>query len=232
MPTQITCLIPFYNEHTRLISVLTTLKPLASHLNFLCVNDGSTDNTVKLLKKHFPTVPVLHLPHNQGKSGAIKAGLDHVTTPWVLLLDADLQNLSASDFAASLDLFTQKQKYLDMIILRRSRYSRFVTAIRHDILMSGERILRTKDLREMFARHAISNYQLEVACNYYMQKNKKRCFWIQTSTVNTYKITKWGVRNSFSKYYDELTGYVSFAGVGAYLNQLFFFCHRSLYKMP
>ncbi|MBP9781846.1 glycosyltransferase family 2 protein [Candidatus Woesebacteria bacterium] len=227
-----TCLIPFYNENERVRTTLSIISKVPSITKVICINDGSTESNTPELLRHiatdYPAITLINLTTNQGKSGAIKAGLDQVTTPWVLLLDADLQNLSPTELTSALELTAQKQQQLDMVILRRSRYSWFVTAIRHDILMSGERIMRASDLRAVYTNHTFAGYQLEVASNYYLQTHHKRCFWVQTTTANTMKITKWGIRKSFRKYRDELTGYTSFAGVGAYLRQLLFFCHQPL----
>jgi glycosyltransferase involved in cell wall biosynthesis len=227
-----TCLIPFYNECERLPKTLAVISQVPSLNKIICINDGSTEpNTNSLLESiatQYPRITVLSLKKNQGKSVAVARGLELVDTEWVLLLDADLQNLSARELSNILTKTAQNKSRLDMVILRRSRYSKFVTAIRHDILMSGERILRTRDLTSVFSIYTFSGYQLELAINHYMRLNNNRCFWIQTTIANTMKIVKWGVRKSLKKYREELTGYTKFAGTTAYLKQLAFFCHHPL----
>lgn len=231
---QCTCLVPFYNESKRLPHTLAILTQVPEITHIICINDCSdepeTAQLIASLQKNFPEITLLELPTNQGKAGAIKAGLELVKTPWVLLLDADLQHLSANELSTTLQQWSNKQPQhnLDMLILRRAPYSKFVTAIRHDILMSGERIVRTKDLKKIFEELVFSGYQLEVACNHYMLEHKKSVRWVQTTLANTTKLQKWGVLKSLKKYKEELLGYTRFAGVRAYARQVFFFCRQPL----
>lgn len=194
----------------------------------LCVDDGSkstaSTEAVKTLAAEFPKVKIIQHDKNMGKSAAVQTGLKHVTTPWVFLFDADLQGLQASEISDALQLASRQQDNLDMLILRRARYSWFVSLIRHDILMSGERLLRTADLKDVYQQKPFSGYQLEVAINHYMRTRQKRAYWFQTSLRNTYKIAKWKLPTSLLKYRDEITGYTSYAGIAAYLAQLGSFC--------
>lgn len=226
---------PFYNEDERLLETAIKLTQLNNINSYIFINDGSTAKKTKQavaeLKKFAKSnskIRIIEHKTNQGKSAAIKTGLDLTKTDWVFLIDADLKNLKIHELQKAIDLTNEHQHHLDMLILRRSAYSRFVTAIRHDILMSGERILRTADLRKVYQGKPFKDYQLEVAVNHYMLQNRKNCYWLQTSLANSYKIHKWGLLKSLSKYKDELTGYTSYAGVRAYLRQVGEFCREKI----
>lgn len=218
----ITCLIPFYNEGERIFNTVALISTIPEIDSILCVDDCSHDQNYKLLAKQFPHVTVLRLDQNQGKSAAVLHGLQSVTTPRVLLLDADLQQLQKTEISRAVST-VKNDPSLDMLILRRSNYAPFVTAIRHDILMSGERIMHTADLKAVFKKPP-SGYQLEVAINEYMMKHKKRCYWLQTSLKNSYKYEKWTLEEALTKYKDELTGYMSYNGPLSYLSQILTFC--------
>src|SRR5439155_3872642 len=59
------------------------------------VNDGSSDNTVGLLralKDADPTIGIVDLSRNFGKEIALTAGLDHARGDVVVVIDADLQH--------------------------------------------------------------------------------------------------------------------------------------------
>jgi polyisoprenyl-phosphate glycosyltransferase len=59
------------------------------------VNDGSTDNTLELLrelKAADPTVGIIDLSRNFGKEMALTAGLDYARGDVVVVIDADLQH--------------------------------------------------------------------------------------------------------------------------------------------
>jgi hypothetical protein len=103
-----------------------------------------------------------------------------------------------------------------------------VRAIRHDILMSGERFLKTNALREVYRQRLFSGYQLEIAINHYFQKQAKRCYWLKTSIENTYKIKKWKLEASWESYRQEIVGFVEFDGAKTYVKQIAEFCHQSI----
>ncbi|MER3412809.1 MAG: glycosyl transferase family 2 [Armatimonadota bacterium] len=88
----VSCIIPAYNEETRIGAVLGAV--CASELvnEIIVVNDGSRDRTSDVARA-FPKVTVVDLAFNVGKGGAIAAGLESVIGEILLLLDADLVGL-------------------------------------------------------------------------------------------------------------------------------------------
>lgn len=228
---KVTCLIPFFNEDQRIFETLNLVTKTKNIDKIICVDDGSEDKSYKKIKKLYPKIKLLRLEKNQGKSSAVLHGLISVKTKWILLLDADLKNLKISELNTAIKTVKESQKNklkkdrLDMLILRRSNYSHFVTAIRHDILMSGERILKTKDAIEVFKKPP-TGYQLEVAINQYMIEKNKNCCWHQTSLANSYKIDKWSLTQALKKYIEEISGYTSYAGAINYLKQIKNFCKQ------
>jgi len=55
----------------------------------LVVDNASTDGTQELLARDYPGVDVLRLPTNTGFAGGVAAGLEQVTTDYVVLLNTD-----------------------------------------------------------------------------------------------------------------------------------------------
>lgn len=90
------CVIPFYNEEFRISSSFEKLFQEYSDVDFLLVDDGSSDNTSSILKsfgnKH-PNCSDLPLPKNVGKAEAIRTGVlksDPEKYNFIGYLDADL----------------------------------------------------------------------------------------------------------------------------------------------
>ena len=91
--------VPVYNEqevllefHKRLSSALDSLS-LDSEVIY--VNDGSTDNTLQIvrdLSKKDAKVAFIDFSRNFGKEVALTAGLDYATGDAVVVIDADLQD--------------------------------------------------------------------------------------------------------------------------------------------
>lgn len=91
----LTCLVPAWNEAPRLPRVLTALSghPLIDRL--LVIDDGSTDGTADAALAM--GAEVLRLPTNGGKTAALAAGIATLAPGQALLIDADLQGLTAED---------------------------------------------------------------------------------------------------------------------------------------
>jgi len=68
---------------------------LDCRVEYVCVNDGSTDGTLKALRAHLTgrhAMTVLDLARNFGKEAAMTAGLAHAKGDAILIIDADLQD--------------------------------------------------------------------------------------------------------------------------------------------
>jgi glycosyltransferase involved in cell wall biosynthesis len=91
--------VPIYNEYKN-IRVLhddlsTVLAAMARDYEIIYVDDGSTDQSLAVLKEIAAAdaaVKVIQLRRNFGQTAAISAGIDWATGKVVICMDADLQN--------------------------------------------------------------------------------------------------------------------------------------------
>ncbi len=95
----ISIICPCYNEADVIEEFVKRLTDvLAADLSdyeLLCINDGSTDNTLpKLLglQKESLSLRIIDLSRRFGKEAALAAGLDHASGEAVIVIDADLQD--------------------------------------------------------------------------------------------------------------------------------------------
>jgi GTP:adenosylcobinamide-phosphate guanylyltransferase len=95
MTPTFTCVIPAHNEGPRIAAVLHAARHHPLIARVIVVNDGSTDRTAQIAQD--AGAEVLHLHPNRGKTAALAEGLALVDTSHVLLLDADLTGLHATD---------------------------------------------------------------------------------------------------------------------------------------
>ncbi|MBF0622680.1 MAG: glycosyltransferase family 2 protein [Magnetococcales bacterium] len=91
--------VPMYNEESGIGIFFDTIEPIleqvTSNYEIICVNDGSADSTVELLKQNHlrnPRIRLINLSRNFGKELATTAGLDHASGDAIVLIDADLQD--------------------------------------------------------------------------------------------------------------------------------------------
>jgi glycosyltransferase involved in cell wall biosynthesis len=88
-------LIPFYNEEQTIEVILRRVLELGSLVKeVVIVDDGSTDNTAAIVERVAATEPLLRffrLPHNKGKTAAIRHALEKATGEIIIIQDADLE---------------------------------------------------------------------------------------------------------------------------------------------
>ena len=91
--------IPFYNESENAAPLferlLPTLESVSKNWEVICVDDGSTDGTLKALieaRSKEPRIRILKLSRNFGKEAAVSAGLQAASGQQILLMDGDLQH--------------------------------------------------------------------------------------------------------------------------------------------
>lgn len=100
MKKSITILIPIYNEelviaklHKRLASLVKSRPEYRFELLF--VNDGSSDSSLKKVQniaQKDSSVSYISLSRNFGKEAAMIAGIDHIDSDALVIIDADLQD--------------------------------------------------------------------------------------------------------------------------------------------
>lgn len=95
---KLTIIIPVFNESENLKRVerefLDYFKSSKLQSKALFINDGSTDDSLKIIKsicKENERFQYINFDRNYGLSTAIKAGFDHVKTELTGYIDADLQ---------------------------------------------------------------------------------------------------------------------------------------------
>jgi len=222
---EVSCLIPFYNEGERLFSVLEVVTQLDNIDRIVCIDDGSEDNNYRLIGERWPQIKVIR-QENQGKTAAIKRGLAEVSTEYVLLMDADLQNVSRDELDRIVTAVREGCD-ADMIIFRRLYAEWFVKMNRGDVLLSGERIIRRSDLEAVLSE-PVEGFQLEVAINEYMQHHRKRVRWVPWSATNTYKMDKRGAVEGFIKDFQMYADILLYVGLSSYFRQITTFARKPL----
>jgi dolichyl-phosphate beta-glucosyltransferase len=88
---------PIFNEEKRLEKTIKDINKFDKSNNslkkeYIFVNDGSTDNTLSIIKNNFRNnkrVKIINYKKNRGKGYALKLGVAHSKNLWILTADSD-----------------------------------------------------------------------------------------------------------------------------------------------
>ncbi|MDT2848332.1 glycosyltransferase family 2 protein [Vagococcus carniphilus] len=101
MADLLSIIVPCYNEEQTIITFYEEILKIKSQLSpmeieFLFINDGSSDQTLQVLKdlekKDPDQVKYLSFSRNFGKEAALYAGLEYSTGNFITVMDVDLQD--------------------------------------------------------------------------------------------------------------------------------------------
>ena len=100
---KISIIIPVFNEAHTLRAVIKSVEdvPINFDKELVIINDGSTDDTGKILKEYSSTHKIISFDENKGKGSAVRAGLRLATGDIAIIQDADLE-YDPADYAVLL----------------------------------------------------------------------------------------------------------------------------------
>ena len=89
-----TILIPTLNEEKNIKRLIETILSLYPSINITVVDDGSSDDTVKLVNEFNDVVSLINRKDNdiKGLSISIKEGIFSVKTKYFMVIDGDFQH--------------------------------------------------------------------------------------------------------------------------------------------
>lgn len=173
-----TVLIPAYNEEATVARVVEVAKEAGFPV--VVADDGSQDATSEEAAK--AGAQVVRLGQNRGKGGAVAQGLKEVTTPFVLLLDADLVGLRAEHLHALLTPVLEGKAEMTVGVFQGGRFSTDL-AMRLTPFLSGQRALRTEALRRVPGLEA-ARYDLELLLTRHAKKEGWRVLYLPLTGVS------------------------------------------------
>ena len=92
-PSDVTVVIPAFEEVEAIGTVVTTLRSAAAWREVIVVDDGSADQTAEVASA--AGARVIKHPYNKGNGAAVKTGIRAAATTYVLIVDGDGQHSAA-----------------------------------------------------------------------------------------------------------------------------------------
>ena len=90
---KLSIIVPVFNEEETIEEVVNRIEDVDLEKEIIIVDDGSTDDTRKLLERleSREDVKVFFHERNKGKGAAVRTGLNHVKGEVIIIQDADLE---------------------------------------------------------------------------------------------------------------------------------------------
>ena len=160
----VSIIIPIYNEAKTIGAILKLLTSSTLVSEIICVNDGSTDRSLDVLRL-FRGIKVISLERNYGKAYAICCGLLQAKGDIVVFLDADLIGFTEKNLKALIQPLVFN--ICDVVIGYPARkLGKFF------IPLSGERAYFKKDILPQINVLQDKGYALELYLNYQFRHKK------------------------------------------------------------
>ena len=156
---RVVAIVPAYNEEKTIANVLSVLTEAHQVATVIVVNDGSSDKTAQVAAQF--NVILINLEENQGKGGAMLAGLGHSVADIFLFLDADLIGLRLDHIETILAPVLDGRADMSLGLFEKGRV---VTDLAQKMApyLSGQRAMRTKVLKNI-EDFDISRFGVEMA---------------------------------------------------------------------
>ncbi len=148
---KISVIIPCFNESNTIISILkkVNLEKEKFNLEIIISDDGSTDNTVKLLKENSTMFDkLIETKSNKGKGHALRKGIEESTGDILLFQDADLE-YDPNDYSNLIKPFIENDA---------------------DVVY-GTRFISSSSRRIIYFSHRLANFLITTMVNFFTNIN-------------------------------------------------------------
>lgn len=215
--SKIAAVVPAYNEEKTIGEVVSVLRASNSFSELIVVSDGSTDQTAALARQFGATV--YERSSNQGKSAAMRYGVEQTTAPLIFFCDADLVGLKPDHIRSLIDPVVAGQA--EMCVGLRDRGLMGTWLMRYLPLIGGERVLR-RALFEKIPSESFHGYQVELMMNAWCRRSGGRIVRVQLGGLH--------IRGKMQKvgFWKGLFGSKGYLMMGLELLQAWLRIHRLL----
>ena len=175
---KVSAIICAYNEEKTIKEVILSVSEALIVSEIVIVNDGSTDNTKKIIEalKEKIEITIIHLEENKGKGYAMAIGVENATGEIIVFIDADLSNLKEEHFEQLITPVFSNEA--DMVLGQPTE-----TLINYKInpfkSLTGQRALFKKDILPILDKMKKSRFGVETLMNIYYKSRKKKVILVK-----------------------------------------------------
>ena len=172
-----TAIICALNEEKTIEFVIRSVN--ANYLidELIVVNDGSTDNTGKIIERLKGDISItdIHFTENKGKGYAMATGIEKAINEAIVFIDADLSDVSQDHYYQLLiPIFENKAD----IVLGQATETLINYSVNPFKSLSGQRALLKKDILPIVDKMKNSRFGVETLINLYYQAEGKKVKYV------------------------------------------------------
>ena len=192
-----------YNEEKTIESVIRSANENYLINEVIVVNDGSTDNTGKIIESLKNKIPItdIHLIKNKGKGYAMAIGIEKALNDIIVFIDADLSNLNQNHYYQLVVPIIGNKA--DMVLGQATE-----TIINYKLnpfkSITGERALKKADIIPIINKMKKSRFGVETLINLYYQSTGKTVEYVMLKgLVHPTKFQKTSVIKASKQFVSE-----------------------------
>lgn len=200
----ISIVISVLNEESTVSDVVKTSLQCRMVDEVIVVNDGSTDNTAKILEPFLrhPKYSYIEFEQNKGKSYAMVAGVEASEGEIIVFVDADLLGFEEKHIEQLLNPLIKGEA--DMVIGPPTE-NKLDEKLNPFQMLSGERAVYKKDIMPILEKMRTAKYGVESLINlYYKSQGKKIRYEFLWGIYHLIKFRKENLSSSLKNYAIEV----------------------------
>lgn len=181
---RITAIVPVYNEEKTIGNLLDILISHDKIEKIIVVNDGSTDNTQKIITRYkSKKVRTISLKKNTGKGNAIRVGTRNIKSDIILFLDADLLRIKINDIDKLINPVLCGSAAMVIGLMDKRNVISYII-MPYFPLTGGQRAILTRVFMEIRKIPLIDGWGLESVMNDYCKKKKLKIVKIKLDNID------------------------------------------------
>ena len=133
----VSAIVPVFNEQKTVGTVVKTLLTSSLISEVICINDGSDDKSLEILKGFDKKIKLINFPKNQGKGQAVAAGIKKAKGEFLLFCDSDLINFTHEHIEKMLTPILNEETKVVFAVPTQKKDGKYA---RNEVFLAGERI--------------------------------------------------------------------------------------------
>ncbi len=201
----VSVIIPVFNEEKTLAKVVRAVCQHPLVLETICVNDGSVDNSLEILKSFGNKIRLVNFKKNRGKGVVLAVGVSQAKGKIVVFIDSDLTGLKPEHLNLMLTSVLEGRAKAVLAIPTRNKKGRYdkLDLFMTGQYLTGQRVYFRKDLVNHLKRMAKAKHAVEIFLNSLFKVRDCRVIPL-VGVSHHQKIVKWKPGYAAKGYWDLL----------------------------